>query len=263
MKKSTQSYTNRDRMRIKIHPDFIHFSNFIESIPSIFQNSGESIYEGRNSVKKFSFEGDNFIVKRFKRPNIIQSITYSFFKKSKAERAFLYAGIFRERGIDTPHEIAFIEKYKNGILSDSYFISKECNYPSLIDNISIDTDKELITELAAFFVKLHEKKIFHGDLNLSNILYDKVGNKATQFTLIDTNRSIIGANDTEKNSLSNLVRVTHNREILSYIILQYITIRGWEYEKSANFVFSKLDKFEKKKALKRRIKSFIYKQKSK
>ena len=251
-------------MRIEIHPDYKQYSDFLNSIPSIFQQEGKSIYEGRNSVKLFSSQGMDFIVKRFKKPNIVQGISYSFFKKSKAERAFLYAGIFRDRGIDTPHEIAFIEIKKNRLLSDSYFICQICSAPSIMEAISSDGfDRDLINELAAFIVRLHESKIFHGDLNLSNILFHRLEGQPTQFTLIDTNRSNIGGEETQSRCLENLVRITHNRELLRYFILQYTSLRGWDSEKCTNFVFSKLDSFENRRIFKRRVKSIIFKSKNK
>ena len=44
-----------------------------------------------------------------------------------------------------------------------------------METISSDGfDKDLINELAAFIVRLHERKIFHGDLNLSNILFNRL-----------------------------------------------------------------------------------------
>jgi Lipopolysaccharide kinase (Kdo/WaaP) family. len=159
-------------MRIEIHPDYIKYEDFLKSIPTIFKNEGKIIYNKRNCVKLFSFDGADFVVKKYKSPNIVQSISYSFFKKSKAERAFIYADYFKNNGISTPQGICFIEIKKHLLLTESYFVSAVCNMPSLMSVLNCDDfDQTLARELATFLVYMHSKGILHGDLNLTNILF--------------------------------------------------------------------------------------------
>ena len=104
---------------------------FVSQIPKIFDTDGETIYQGRNTVKRFMNGCGEWIVKRYKRPNLIQRIVYTFFEKSKAERAYLYAQTLQAKGIGTPDGIAFIEEKKCGLIRDCYFISTACNYPTV------------------------------------------------------------------------------------------------------------------------------------
>jgi hypothetical protein len=60
----------------------------------------------------------------------------------------------------------------------------------------------------------------------------------------------MGRRFSKNDYLTNLVRLTHNRKLLNFIILEYTTLRCWNYEKSSSFVFRKLDSFEKKNSLK-------------
>lgn len=99
-------------MKIVIHPEFADAASFIKQLPQFFEQEGELLYDSRNKVKRYKVNGKDMVVKRYKRPNMIQRIVYTFFKKSKTERAYLFAGMLRERGFDTPHEVAYIEQRK-------------------------------------------------------------------------------------------------------------------------------------------------------
>ena len=98
-------------MKIVIHPDFMQTADFIKQLPQHFAQEGELLYEGRNEVRRYRVKNEWLVVKKYKQPNIIQRIVYTFFKKSKTERAYLFAGMLRKRGFDTPHEVAYIEKW--------------------------------------------------------------------------------------------------------------------------------------------------------
>lgn len=242
-------------MKIVIQPQYQAASPFISQIPHIFETDGEMVYEGRNIVKRFRINDQEWIIKRYKNPNLFQQIAYSFFKKSKAERAYLYANKLRKVGIETPEGIAYIEEKENGLLHSSYFVSTACNDPSAFPALvqTADYDQNLANNLAAFFVKLHTKGILHGDPNLSNILYHEDGMGNFHFSVIDTNRSLFKPSLSRNECLDNLKRVTHRRDLLEYIVKEYATLRNWDICKSVDTVMEALDKFEKRRRIKRII----------
>lgn len=245
------------KIRIIVHKDYERLTNDIERIPGMFAAEGETIYSGRNQVKRFLFGHDEVVVKRYKHPNFIQKIAYTFFKKGKAERAYLFAAALRERGIETPHEIAYIEEKHHGLLRDSYFVSTVTHYAELFDLLlkSNSYDANIITELASFLVYVHKKGVLHGDLNLSNILYRKEEKTGKyKFCLIDTNRSKFVDSPTKEMCLENLKRLTHRRDMLQKLIYAYAECRGWDAEECMQRVTKKMEAFERKRALKRRIK---------
>lgn len=245
-------------MKIVIHPEFVDAADFITQLPRLFEQEGELLYESRNLVKRYRVNGKEMVVKKYKQPNILQRVVYTFFKKSKAERAYLFAGMLRERGFDTPHEIAYIEQKKNGLFLDGYFISLNCDDPPLSELLrKRDFDRRPADKLAAYMVQLHQKGALHGDLNLTNILYhtDEKGNY--EFTLIDTNRSKFKSSPTQQECLENLKRLTHSKALLRYIVFQYATIRGWNARECALKVFRYLLLFEHKRKRKRRLQSWI------
>lgn len=245
-------------MKVVIHPDFNHVADFIKRLPQQFERDGELLYEGRNTVKRYRVNGEILVVKKYKQPNIIQRITYTFFKKSKTERAYLFAGILRDRGIDTPHEVAYIEKKIGGLFRDGYFVSLSCDYPPMSDLLwKRHFDTLPADELTTFLVELHKKGVLHGDLNLTNILYHIDEQGKYQFTLIDTNRSKFKTTLTQKECMENLKRLTHGKALLRYVVLRYAALRNWDPRECALEVFHYLLQFEAKRRKKRRIQTLI------
>lgn len=245
-------------MKIVIHPEFVDVSDFVRKLPQSFEQEGEWLHDGRNKVKRYRVKGKEMVVKRYKRPNMIQKIAYTFFKKSKAERAYLFAGMLRERGFNTPHEVAYIEQKKNGMLQDSYFVSLHCDYPPLSESLwKQDFNRQTADALAAYLVRLHQKGVLHGDLNLTNILYHTDKEGQYKFTLIDTNRSKFKPAPDKQECLENLKRLTHSKALLRYIVIQYATLRGWNPQACALEVFRYLLLFEQKRKRKRKFQSWI------
>lgn len=245
-------------MKIIIHPEYTHLKDFVNSLPVLFKQEGKMLHNGRNTVKSFQVNDMSIIVKRYKRPHLIQRIAYTFFKRSKAERAYLFAEEFRKRGFQTPHEIAFIEIKRTGLFYDSYFVSLACHDQPLLPLLNREGfDKHLADELAIFLVELHQKGALHGDLNLTNILYRKEGEQY-HFSLIDTNRSNFpDVLPTQTECMENLKRLSHNKELLKHVITQYARCRNWSPEECVAEVFDKLSKFEQKSARKRKLQSWV------
>ena len=245
-------------MKIIIHPEFINTASFIKQLPQFFEQEGELLHNGRNKVKRYRVNNKEIVVKRYKRPNIIQRIVYTFFKKSKTERAYLFAGMLREKGFDTPHEVAYIERKKNGLFLDGYFVSLNSTHPPLSELLwKRDFDRRPADELAAYLVELHKKGVLHGDLNLTNILYHTDKEKQSRFTLIDTNRSKFKPIPRRQECLENLKRLTHNKALLRCIVIQYAILRGWDPKECTLEVFRYLLLFEQKQKRKRQLQSWI------
>ena len=116
-------------MKVVIHPAYQHLKSFIYDLPSHFESEGTLLYRGRNVVKLYQVDGMSLVVKRYKHPNIIQRVVYTYFKRSKTARAYDYAALLRKKGIDTPHEVAYIETFKKGLFTTGYFVSLYYSYP--------------------------------------------------------------------------------------------------------------------------------------
>jgi tRNA A-37 threonylcarbamoyl transferase component Bud32 len=209
---------------------------FIQQLHEIFETQGNLLYDERNVLKSYRLKTPKHtirevIVKRYKRPNLFQRIVYSFFRKSKAKRAFYNAQVLRNRGIETPHEIAFIEQKKDGLLEYCYFIS-ESNYDPPIEKelvLPAVFNQKLAKSFADYAGQLHARGILHHDLNPTNILYHETGDGAYAFAVIDINRMKILADrqyPPVKSCLWNLTKFTCRMDLFEYVIRCYCKARG-------------------------------------
>ncbi len=247
-------------MKVVINPKYEQArSNILQLIES-FETKGKTIHEGRNIVKSFQTDYGEWIIKRYKKPLFFQRFIYTFFRKSKAERAYIFAGKLHSLGVETPEGIAYAEDTKDGLMSYCYFTSTACTYSALYSVLveNTDYDKNLVKALARFFKELHSKGFLHGDSNLNNILYT-TGKQQTdfKFAVIDTNRSKFKKKLTHSECLDNFKRTTHRRDLLEDLITQYAILQNWDIPDSVNHVIRTLNKFEEKK----RIKHFIKREK--
>lgn len=244
-----------------INTDYGSIEGFIRRLPEIFDgNGGKTLYEGRNTVKMFAAGGLHLVVKRFKRPNMIQCAGYATGRPGKARRAYRFAEELRRRGFSTPHEIAFIEQRKGFMLTDSYFVSEECMLPPLSSLLRRKNfDRRPADALAAELVKMHDRGVMHGDLNLTNILYEqRPADGAYAFTFIDTNRSHFKDTPLSYNECTaNLMRLSHDRPLLEYLVRSYASSRGWNADKTAGDVITLLDRFERRRERKYKIKNLF------
>lgn len=147
----------------------------------------------RNVVEKVTVAGEEFVVKRYKRPILINRIIYCFFRKSKARRAYEYAVELLKRGVDTPHPVAYFEQYKNGLFDCGIFISKYVPYYLLEniyeDSVPADEREKILNGFVDFMMLAYEKGIKPMDMNAGNIFYhkDEVSGEYG-FALTDINR---------------------------------------------------------------------------
>jgi serine/threonine protein kinase len=209
-------------MTIVINPKYSHLRSFIENIPDKFDKEGEMVYEARNQLKKFSVEGYDVIVKRYKKPHYINRIAYSFVRPSKAKRAYEFALKLLELGLDSPEPIAFIEETTGGLLDRGYFISiYEKDYTD-IRQLMLGNEKNaaLLAALSNYIVGIHDKGVLHLDMSPGNILYKKIGDKYC-FTLIDINRMQFRPSISTEKRYSSFKRISSNEEVLTEMAKVY------------------------------------------
>ncbi|NDW10293.1 lipopolysaccharide kinase InaA family protein [Dysgonomonas sp. 520] len=211
--------------------------NFIENLPETFSSNGTVIFSARNVIKSFAIDSSDetlkdVVVKRYKKPYFLQRVIYSFFRKSKAKRAFYNAMELRKRNVDTPQEIAFLEEWENGLFKYGYFISGS-NYSPPIREKLIDLeifDHAIAKDFAFFVAELHQKGILHRDLNSTNVLYHQQEGHNT-FSLIDINRMDFlssGKQLSISDCFNNLTRFTGRMDLYEYVLQHYIEARGWD-----------------------------------
>ena len=235
-------------VKIKINPKYSQLGSFIERIPDVFEQEGKVIFQGRNVINSLvahTPEGDmTVIVKRYKRPNVFQKIGYSFFRSTKACRAYENALELQRRGFATPEPYGYIEQKEKGLIDYCYFISDVDDSHPISEqlNDSKEFNHVLVEDYAHFVARLHQKGVIDIDLNSGNVLYRLQDDGHYTFSLIDINRMTFYA-DTEYPPLAecmeNLTRFTGRMDVFEYVAREYVKARGMDEGMVQRFVETK------------------------
>ena len=229
-------------MKIEVHPHYRHLSDAISTIPSRFDEEGELLFAGRNTIKLFSIDGTELVVKRFRRLGLFKGLIYTFFRKSKAQRAYRNGGRLIQLGFDTPQNIAYIETHRNGLLEYAYYICGVDAAPAIDGRLNEqeDFDKRMASDLAAFLFELHQKGVLHDDFNCSNVLYHPLDNGHYHFSVIDINRMhFFDGMPALEECMENMTRFTGRIDLFTFVAKEYIKCRGMAPESIDLFVNTK------------------------
>jgi len=209
-------------MKIVINPTYSILNSFVTSIPTLFDQEGELVYAGRNQLKRYSVEGYDIIVKRYKVPHLINRIAYTFFRPSKAKRAYEYALKLLDLGVNTPAPIAYIEQKSFGLLNHGYFISiYEKDYTDIrLLMTGAQTNDALLQDLSNYIAEFHNKGVLHFDMSPGNILYKEVDSHF-QFSLIDINRMQFLPNISNEKRFKSFRQLSDNKTVLTRIAQLY------------------------------------------
>lgn len=241
--------------KIVVNPDFENLRSYVESLPENFDSRGEILEARRNIIRIDSPMGTKLVIKSFRRIYLANRIRYSYFFPSKAKRAYEYAMMLIKNGFNTPAPIGYIEVWRLGLISDSYFICEFTDFQPLstLADAPLESNRELITEFAAFTSQLHQRQLYHVDYSLGNILFKRI-NGRYEFSLIDNNRMIFGPVTFNK-GIKNLVRLGLPMDQLIFIIKKYANMMNWDEDLSLKLFQGYKTKELRKREMKKKIKS--------
>ncbi len=246
-------------MKLEISENYQSLEKKIITLLNDFENQGQLIGNGaRNKIKTLDLQGQVVNIKSFKVPNLVNKFVYRFFRKSKAERSFIYAHYLLEKGIGTPKPIAYAEETNVYQFLHSYYISEHQDYDLTFREINLDLEghEKILRAFTRFTFYLHEKQVQFLDHSPGNTLI-KLNGGDYEFFLVDLNRMNFGKlNFTQR--MMNFSRLTPNREMISVMANEYASL----IDKSENEVFEKMwfftnqfqEKFKRKKELKKKLK---------
>lgn len=227
-------------IKITINKQYNSLRAWFLKIPSCFNSLGREVYSKRNVVRKVTGPGGELLtVKRYKEPNVIQKISYTFFRRSKAARAYLYGEFLCSHDIPTPHPVAYIEEYNGKFLKYCYFVSLYSEGESCMATNGDLAHGELAQSIAAFMARLHSHGFMHGDPNLSNFIYIQRGS-SYEIATLDLNRSYLIDNPSRKDCLNNFMRLTHEIATMELIVSEYAKIRKWDVHYCVEYVEAKI-----------------------
>lgn len=212
--------------KITLNPQYESLQTFVETLPRNFNAGGEIVQDRRNTIKKFSADGLEINVKRYRVPIFINRIAYTFFRKSKACRAYRNAFEVISRGFETPESIAYIEEFKGGLLHYSYYISLQCPYRREIREYRqgpLQGNEPLLAAFARFTAALHEKGICHEDYSPGNVLIAQTEGEY-HFSLVDINRMTFKRMNLEE-GCKNFRRMFCDDELYLFLAREYAQYR--------------------------------------
>lgn len=190
-----------------------HISEYLQK-PNVIQLS-----KGADYVVKLPLhtaQGEILVaLKVFKRQSWLKD-RYDRKHKSKAQRSYIAARYLQAHRIGTPAAIAWLDRWVNNRLLESYFLSVYepaiCLRDALIDIYDKARDSEPLMELmqlvAPAVKAMHEAHFMHGDMGNQNILLPKHPDGTwAQPQFIDLNRARISEHPlTEKERAFDLSR---------------------------------------------------------
>lgn len=186
-----------NKIKVVVDPNLKYLQEDIEAIPDLKYKRCHLFTRNRNIVELIEIKGEKFVLKTYKRPTYFNRIVYTFFRKTKAQRAYDYAFKLMELGIETPAPVAYIEKRDGTLFSTGYFLSRYIDWPILGDLNKDELDRKeldlLANDFIRFTINMHNKEVLPLDYNLGNIFYRK--NEETghyDFALTDINRMQFG-----------------------------------------------------------------------
>jgi serine/threonine protein kinase len=210
------------------------------------------IYKGRNEIRVFEVDGEKINVKRYHKPFIINRIIYTFFRPSKARRAFVYARSLLAKGIATPEPIACLTIRIAGLLDYSYYICKQVDYKRNMYEFGfngIGGREHIIAALARFAANMHEQGVLHRDFSPGNILFDVNENEnksdnvgTTRFCVVDVNRIRFGHVSIE-DGCRNFARLWGQVPFFELLAAKYAEARGAEPQLCINTVLDARNRF--------------------
>lgn len=245
-------------MHIKINKEYISLNSFIEAIPFRFEQEGAVIYKARNEIKVFREKEYDLNVKSYHVPFFLNRIVYTFFRKSKAYRAYTFAMELRERGFVTPMPIACVETFRGGLLSRSFFVSLHTPLEGTLRvfndaDENLDGKDRLLEDFAKYTARLHEAGVLHCDYSPGNILYKKEGD-GYRFSLIDINRMKFCAVDM-KTGCESFRRMQGSDDFFRRVASIYAKERGFDEQECIRMFLLYKRKDRRKRNLKKKLRN--------
>ncbi|MFT3738072.1 MAG: lipopolysaccharide kinase InaA family protein [Breznakibacter sp.] len=219
------------KRHFEIHPDYSALSSELLEVFAGFGSRGRQLQRSRNHVRALHVEGGDIVVKSYERLTQANRIIYSLFRKTKAQRAYENALLLLGHGVATPFPLAYADWFRGPILRKSFFVSRYEGHPScreLFDR-PLPECRDALVQFGRFLYRLHRHGLYHGDLNLSNVLCSRDGENYI-FWLIDNNRLRVRKHS-KRRGLRNLRRIKLPLDKLAIVAMEYAAAdRSDEYE---------------------------------
>lgn len=217
--------------RGRISPAYNHLL-FLEAVSDchrlLSQPKTQLLLDGRNRVGAVSLPRQDgiwkdIVIKEFSSVGVNK--LKSAFLKGKAFKSWRGSAALVERGIETPHPVAFLEWRKGLFLEQSFFLSEKLSDVEeirfLFQKLPPPEMRELLFSLGQYLSCCHNQGIIHRDLSDGNILVKRESGGQFKFYLIDTNRIRLMRHVRLWRRIKNLIRLGIPDNFQHYFLEQY------------------------------------------
>ena len=229
------------------------YKDFMKNIQVDFQHSTDSLYVGRNTLKRLHIFDVDIVVKSFKVPHFINKVAYTFFRASKAKKSYNNS---KKIAAFTPEPIGYIEYFRFGLLFDSYYACKEYKYDFTIReplvNNNFKNRDEIFRAFARFTYTLHNHHVEHLDYSPGNILIKQL-ESVYEFKIIDVNRMRF-RDLSMYERIENFSKLWAKDEDLKVIASHYATLIEMNKDEAIKIALSASQKHKNRKNFKKRLK---------
>ncbi len=246
------------RFKLQTAPGYRHLEPFLLELPERFNATADSIHSARNVLKIIEANELNLVVKSFQVLHPARRFIYSYLRSSKACRSFENSRRLLDFGISTPEPVAYIEFFENGLLYDSYYVSRKVDYDFTIRealNAPESPPGKALQACAQFAAKMHNTGILHHDFSPGNLLIKQDSDRFILY-LVDVNRMDFQAVSPDR-GLANLVRMLEKPQARSQFIEHYARARGMQPAKALAKINKLADRYSHRRQLKQKLKKLI------
>ena len=240
-----------------INNNFKKLTDNLNSLIENFNSEGTLYIKGsRNTIRLFKLHNQTLNIKSFKKPALLNSFIYRYFRKSKARRSYEYATILLEKGVGTPTPIAYYENQNLISLQESYYVSEhqlyDLTFRELVQQLEYQDHENILRQFTRFTWKMHEAGILFKDHSPGNTLIKKDGANYL-FFLVDLNRMKF-IQLTFKDRIKNFSRLTPKKEMIEIMSDEYAKLIQQPYEKIFDAMWYETERFQEKYWRKQRFK---------
>lgn len=216
-----------------LHPKYRNLRTFLLSLPDRFKNSeGVVIHKGRNELRRITYEGREYVVKSFRRPNVINRFVYGVFRASKAKRSYDHALMFLQAGVGTPQPVGYLNIRKGLLFDQSYYVTLVSECPHRYEELfrrKFDCEEAVLRAVGHVTAILHENGYAHKDYGRANILFAETPG-GIKIDIVDLNRLSVGHIGL-KAGCKNLERLPATPAMHRIIADEYARVRGFDADK--------------------------------
>ena len=214
-----------------LHPGYEPLHDFMLSLPQRFaKGEGQLIHNGRNQLRRITYGGTEYVVKAFRRPNVVNRWVYGWLRPSKALRAYRNALRYQEAGVGTPQPVGYLNLRHGLAFGESYFVTLVSPCPWRYEDLfthHFDYADDVLREIGRVTGVLHDHGMAHLDYGRANILFERLSDGRIHLDIVDLNRMRFGHLDVRR-GCKNFERLPATAHMHRVMAEAYARERGFD-----------------------------------